>query len=146
MEELRFGSLLRDKRASLEVSLEQVASDTSIPPYYLEALEKEEFEKIPGEGYVKGFLRTYCDYLELDADAIIDGYNEQYGDGAGPKLPFTTPRVRAPGDSMARLRWHLLPATREQRRENLVIWSVICVTLLVMWILYYYFVIGNTVT
>jgi cytoskeletal protein RodZ len=149
MEELSLGNLLKDKRASLAVSLEQVAKDTSIPLNFLEALEEEDFGVIPGEGYVKGFLRTYCEYLEVDADPIIEGYNDLYGNGAGPRFPFMfmkRSRTRASTDSMARLRWHLLPTTPEQRRENLTIWSIISVAIVVIWILYYCLVIGNTAT
>lgn len=149
MEELSLGNLLKDKRASLAVSLEQVAKDTSIPLNFLEALEEEDFGVIPGKGYVKGFLRTYCEYLEMDADPIIGGYNDLYGNGAGPRFPFTfmkRARTRASTDSMSRLRWHLLPTTPEQRRENLTIWSIISVAIVVIWILYYCLVIGNTAT
>jgi cytoskeletal protein RodZ len=147
MEEFNLGNLLKDKRASLAVSLKQVAKDTSIPLEFLEALEEEDFGVIPGEGYVKGFLRTYCEYLELDADPVIDGYNERYGNGAGPRLPFMKgARTHASTNSMARLRWHLLPTTPEQSRENVIIWSIISVAVVVIWVLYYCLVIGSTAT
>jgi cytoskeletal protein RodZ len=147
MEEFSLGNLLKDKRASFAVSLEQVAKDTSIPLHFLAALEEEDFGVIPGEGYVKGFLRTYCEYLELDADPVIDGYDELFGNGAGPRLSFMKGwRPGASRNSKARLRWHLLPTTPKQRRENVVIWAVICAALVVIWTLYYYLVIGNTAT
>lgn len=144
MEECPLGNLLKDKRTSVGVSLEQVARDTNIPPYYLKALEEEQFEKIPGKGYVKGFLRTYSNYLELDPDPLVDLYNGRHGNGMEPKLSLPRSDVSATRNSIARLRWHFLPTTTDQRRDNLTVWLIICAILLAMWILYYYFVIRNT--
>lgn len=138
MDEFPLGNLLREKRTSLGLSIEQVAGDTNIPRQYLEALEGEQFDIIPGEGYVKGFLRTYGDYLELDPDPIIDMYNTRYGNGTGPRPLFAGLHAGASKDSIARLRWRLLPTTAKERRENLIIWLLICATLLAIWILYHY--------
>jgi len=143
MDESHLGSLLREKRASLGLSIEQVAGDTNIPPEYLEALENEQFDIIPGVGYVKGFLRTYGDYLELDPDPIIDMYNTRYGNGMGPRPLFPRSHAGASKDSIARLRWRLLPTTATERRENLIIWVLICATLLAVWILYHYLLVRN---
>jgi len=144
MDELPLGNLLKDKRTSLGLSLEQVAGDTHIPPDYLEALEKEQFERIPGEGYIKGFLRTYSDYLQLDPDPVIDVYDTRYGNGMKHRVPLPGSRAHASKDSMARLRWRLMPTTAKERRTNLIVWLAICVTLLAIWILYYYLLTRNT--
>ena len=141
MDELTLGNLLREKRTSLGLSIDQVAGATHIPSQFLEALENEEFDVIPGEGYVKGFLRTYGDYLELDPDPIVDMYNTRHGNGTGPKPLFPWSRGAASKDSIARLRWRLLPATATERRENLIVWLLICATLVAIWVLYYYLVV-----
>ena len=138
MDELPLGNLLKDKRTSLGLSLEQVAGATHIPPDYLEALEKEQFEKIPGEGYIKGFLRTYSGYLELDPDPVIDVYDTRYGNGMKHRVPLPGSHAHASKDRMARLRWRLVPTTAKERRTNLIVWLAICAILLVVWILYYY--------
>lgn len=45
---------------------------------YLEALENEEFEILPGRVYVKGFLKNYAGYLGLDAGKILSLYKKNY--------------------------------------------------------------------
>ena len=54
------------------------------PGKYLRALEDEQFELLPGRDYVKGFLRTYADYLGLDGQLYVDEYNSRFGSGEEP--------------------------------------------------------------
>ena len=51
---------------------------TKIRAKYLRALEDENFEELPAATYVKGFLRTYADYLGLDGQLYVDEYNVRY--------------------------------------------------------------------
>jgi cytoskeleton protein RodZ len=82
---LEIGSSLREARVRRGVELGQVEADTHIRTRYLEALENDRFELLPGEAYVRGFLRTYADYLELDADLFVDEYNAHF---APPEEPL----------------------------------------------------------
>ena len=52
------GSSLRDARTRRELELSQIERETRIRSRYLQALEDERFELLPGEAYAKGFLRT----------------------------------------------------------------------------------------
>ena len=60
------GSSLREARVRRGVELAQVAAETRIRTRYLQALEDERFELLPGSVYGKGFLRAYADYLGLN--------------------------------------------------------------------------------
>ncbi len=51
---------------------------TKIRAKYLRALEEERFEQLPSQTYVKGFLRTYADYLGLDGQLYVDEYNSRF--------------------------------------------------------------------
>jgi Helix-turn-helix domain/RodZ C-terminal domain len=82
---LEIGSSLREARVRRGVELGQVEADTHIRTKYLGALENDRFELLPGEAYVRGFLRTYADYLELDADLFVDEYNAHF---APPEEPL----------------------------------------------------------
>ncbi|WP_366921747.1 DUF4115 domain-containing protein [Metallumcola ferriviriculae] len=73
----QIGELLTRIRTKKDLSLRDVEQATKIRIKYLRALEAEEFEQIPGEVYVIGFLRTYCRYLGLDADLIVNEYRDQ---------------------------------------------------------------------
>jgi cytoskeleton protein RodZ len=90
---LEIGSSLREVRIRRGVELAQVEAGTHIRTRYLKALEDERFDLLPGEAYVRGFLRTYADYLELDADLFVDEYNARFAPPEEP-LPQLTPRRR----------------------------------------------------
>ncbi len=56
----------------------QIEAATKIRGKYLQALENEQFEALPAEPYIKGFLRTYADYLGLDGQLYVDEFNSRY--------------------------------------------------------------------
>src|SRR6266545_3232486 len=72
------GSSLREARERQEITLPQVEAGTKIRGKYLRALEEERFDQLPAETYVKGFLRTYAEYLGLDGQLYVDEYNSRY--------------------------------------------------------------------
>ncbi|MDR1930480.1 MAG: helix-turn-helix domain-containing protein [Treponema sp.] len=68
------GDKLRLTRESKGYSYEYVGRETNIARRYLEALEREDFTKFPGEPYLLGFLRNYGEYLGLDVDELLSLY------------------------------------------------------------------------
>ncbi len=70
------GELLREARESCGMTLQQASEITKVRTKYLEAIENGEFAVIPGEVYLKGFIRTYADCLGLDGTQVIAEYNE----------------------------------------------------------------------
>jgi len=72
------GSTLREARVRRKLTLRQVEEDTKIRIKYLQAMENEDFDEMPGEAYVKGFLRTYAQYLGLEPEIILDEYRSRY--------------------------------------------------------------------
>jgi cytoskeleton protein RodZ len=89
------GSSLRAARMRRELELSQAERDTRIRVKYLGALEDERFDVLPAPAYAKGFLRTYADYLGLDAQRFVDEYNERFGPEEEPAaLPPV--RIRRP--------------------------------------------------
>jgi len=86
------GEKLRSTREARKLSLKDVAKDTNISVLYIEALENEEFDRFPGETYVTGFMRSYAEYLKLDADEIIQHYKAfKIGESATPLEELTRP-------------------------------------------------------
>jgi hypothetical protein len=74
------GNSLREARVRQQLELSEVELATKIRARYLRALEEESFEALPAQTYVKGFLRTYADYLGLDGQLYVDEFNSRYGD------------------------------------------------------------------
>jgi cytoskeleton protein RodZ len=100
------GSSLREARIRQELDFPALEQATKIRAKYLRALEDERFELLPAHTYVKGFLRSYADYLGLDGELYVDEYNSRYV--TGEEETHVGAR-RAPAR---------VPAARRRRREQ----------------------------
>lgn len=60
------------------VDFAQAEAAIKIRVKYLKALEDDQFELLPAETYVKGFLRTYAEYLGLDGQLYVDEFNSRF--------------------------------------------------------------------
>src|SRR5919201_5420831 len=87
------GNSLREARLRQGLDLPEIEQGTKIRSKYLRALEDEQFELLPAQTYVKGFLRSYAEYLGLDGQLYVDEYNSRYviGDDRGEQ-PFRSQR------------------------------------------------------
>jgi cytoskeleton protein RodZ len=72
------GNSLREARVRRGLDFAQAELATKVRGKYLRALEDEQFEMLPAETYVKGFLRTYAEYLGLDGQLYVDEYNSRF--------------------------------------------------------------------
>jgi cytoskeleton protein RodZ len=87
------GNSLREARHRQQLELTEVEQATKIRARYLRALEEEAFDVLPAQTYVKGFLRTYADWLGLDGQLYVDEYNSRYGVGEDePREPVVARR------------------------------------------------------
>jgi cytoskeletal protein RodZ len=77
------GETLREARMRRRIDMAEVESATKIRAKYLRALESEEWELLPGPTFVKTFLRTYAEYLDLDARLLVEEYKQRYERPAG---------------------------------------------------------------
>ena len=72
------GNSLREARLRQGLDFSEIEQATKIRGKYLRALEEEQFEVLPAQTYVKGFLRSYSDYLGLDGQLYVDEFNSRY--------------------------------------------------------------------
>ena len=72
------GSSLKEARLRKGLDFPEIETGTKIRGKYLNALEEERFDVLPGETYIKGFLRTYAEYLGLDGQLYVDEFNSRY--------------------------------------------------------------------
>jgi cytoskeleton protein RodZ len=87
------GNSLREARLRQHLDFPELEQATKIRARYLRALEDEEFDTLPAETYVKGFLRAYAEYLGLDGQLYVDEYNSRYV--VGDDEPVARPRRSA---------------------------------------------------
>lgn len=71
------GESLKNVREGMGYALDEMAERTNIRSFYLRALESAEYDKIPGEVYIKSFLRVYSKELGLSETEIIERYENE---------------------------------------------------------------------
>jgi len=79
------GSRLRQAREARGLSLEQVQKATRIKLMFLEAIETDRFDDLPGPVQARGFIRSYASHVGLDADELL----AQIDGSAGAPHPGT---------------------------------------------------------
>ncbi|MEA2212210.1 MAG: cytoskeleton protein RodZ [Solirubrobacteraceae bacterium] len=77
-----------------KIDINEVEVRTKIRAKYLRAIENEEWDLLPGEVYVKSFLRTYGSYLGLDTRQLLDDFKRQYEAPSDHELRPITPLGR----------------------------------------------------
>jgi cytoskeleton protein RodZ len=69
-----FGDKLKREREMRRITLDEISESTKIPRRYLESLERENFESLPGGVFNKGFVKAYARYLGLDEEQAVADY------------------------------------------------------------------------
>ncbi len=70
------GQELREAREARHISIEEIASATKIGTRYLEALESDRLDIMPGEFFIKGIIRTYSRAIGLEGEVVLAKYRE----------------------------------------------------------------------
>src|SRR5215218_9385350 len=87
------GDRVREARMRPKVDIADVEAGTEIRAKYLRALENEEFGLLPGPTFAKTFLRTYADYLGLDAQLLVEEYRVEHEPRGEEVAPITATRA-----------------------------------------------------
>ena len=102
-----FGDTLKRERELREITLREISDATKINVRYLEALEQNRFDSLPGGLFNKGFIRAYSTYIGVDGEAMVNCYLQEIAartersgatTGAGDQgvhRPAENPRRRA---------------------------------------------------
>jgi hypothetical protein len=112
------GNSLREARLRRHIEFSDAEHGTKIRGKYLRALEDERFELLPSHTYIKGFLRSYAEYLGLDGQLYVDEYNSRFVVGEEDS-PVRSPR-RVPAAKSRR---------RDRRESNIVLLALTAIGL-----------------
>ena len=108
------GPILRAARLKRGQSLEAVAQQTRISKRYLEALEADRFEQFPAVVYLRGFLKGYCEHLDVNFEEVWAKVNAAQEppapEGAAPGAPPANAAAPAPHAAKAPAAAHHAPA------------------------------------
>jgi cytoskeleton protein RodZ len=92
------GATLREARMRARIDISEIEAETKIRAKYLRALENEEWGLLPGPAYVRSFLRTYAEALDLDAKLLLEEYKLRHERPSDHDLmPIGAPRGRGRG-------------------------------------------------
>jgi cytoskeleton protein RodZ len=87
-----FGERLKREREMREVSLAEVTTGTRIGPRFLEALENEDWDKLPGGMFSRGFVRSIARYLGLNEEDLLSEYDLARGEQTiNAPAPYSDP-------------------------------------------------------
>ncbi|MDA2921638.1 helix-turn-helix domain-containing protein [Patescibacteria group bacterium AH-259-L07] len=106
------GHVLQQTREDKGLSLKDVEQSTSIVKKYLEYLEADDFYKFPSATYTRGILKRYAEALELDAQSIVNQWEQEYSTPLSSRPPLSLRGGRRPSFVIAR-------SERSERRGNL---------------------------
>jgi cytoskeleton protein RodZ len=91
-----FGERLKREREMREVSIEELTKATRISARFLNALENEDWDKLPGGVFGHGFVRTVARYLGLDEEALLGEYDLARAEKLPPASAKPEERIPSP--------------------------------------------------
>lgn len=94
---MSFGEELKRERELREISLREVSESTKISLRYLEALEQNAFENLPGGVFNRGFVRAYSQFIGIDPESMVDAYIQQENTQLGERRGDYKHNEESPG-------------------------------------------------
>lgn len=88
------GDLLRETREQKKLSLEDVEQGTNIRKLYIKSIEDGDYDKLPGEVFLKGFIKTYGKFLGLNSLELIEQYKKEKNASTSEKEVEPTNQVQ----------------------------------------------------
>ena len=129
------GETLRRERLRRGWNLEQVARETRIGLHSLEAIEADQFDRLPGGVFARNFVRQYARMLELDVEGIIAAFRHQFEEPPEPPpAEPERPRIRLPRvQPLEGLRERLGPGSSVSAFVSLVLVMLACAGVYKYW-------------
>lgn len=91
------GQYLRRHRESRRMSVEEIARSTRVPMSSVERIESDQFDELPGEVFVRGFLKSYARSLGIECDDVLARYTASRRVAWVTPLPISSPTKPARG-------------------------------------------------
>ena len=117
-----FGEDLRFEREARGITLEDISASSRISVHLLEAIERDEFDRLPGGLFNVSFVRQYASVVGLNEDEVVDRFGKATS-GDPDRLPaFATP-LAAEGEDPGELAARLAEGLTDHLRRNSVLLS-----------------------
>lgn len=116
------GSELRARREELGYSVDDVYRKIRVPIHVIQSLETGDVHGLPSVCYTVGFLKTYCQFLEIGPNRFVDTYQAC----VRPTTRFLRRTAPTKGKGTPRPKWV----------SELVAWGTVCLVLGLCWFAY----------
>ncbi len=121
------GKILTERRQQLGYSIDAVSRETHVLPEHIIAFETGKFDAMPSQAYVLGFLRSYCRFLNLEAEPFCDQYlictrTQQ----SNTRFSFMARSAKSNPIDQGMSRWV----------NELINWGTVCIIIVIGWIAY----------
>lgn len=73
------GELLKSERIKKDLSIQDVAYALKLSVRIITAIENGDIDDLPAKTFVRGFVKSYADYLKIDSDAVLKQFQEEMG-------------------------------------------------------------------
>lgn len=121
------GNKLREARTRRHLGLQDVEEATKIRGRYIQAIENEDWDQLPGDTYARAFIRTYGSFLGLDGERLAEEQRQVSGSTRpGERLPRAEPRPPP------RVGWAKGPSAVSPRLVALVVSALLVAALIVI--------------
>ncbi len=121
------GEQLRAEREKKGLSIKEIETAISIRALYINAIEEGNYTLIPGEVYLKGFIRNYANYLGLDGQEVVASYRQE-------QHPITPEVVETPVEPSTRTK-KKTSTSRNSNKLVIIGLLVVCVAGSAWWLL-----------
>ncbi len=109
---ITLGKTLRDARIAKGFTLDDLQQTTKIQKRYLIAIEDQNFDELPGDFYVRAFIKQYADMVDLDGAELLKQFDsalpstqtQEYVDKVNENNPETRSQQRKVDDRYVKLR------------------------------------------
>lgn len=78
------GQILKEEREAKYYTIENIEKATKIRKELLEALEDDNYQKLPPPTFVQGFIKSYSKFLGLDSNKLLAVFRREYSDRKNP--------------------------------------------------------------
>ena len=132
-QQIQIGKKLRDARQAKGYTLDDLQKLTKIQKRYLIAIEDEKFDELPGDFYVRAFIKQYADTVGLDGNELLKEFNEQlpkakteeYSDHISQAVETRANRRKTVSQGVSKVRQYM---------PTIIIACVIVIVLAAIWV------------
>lgn len=111
------GELLKAERLKRDLTVQDIAYALKLSQKIIQSIESGDIQSLPAKTFVRGFVKSYADYLKIDTDSVLKQFQEEMG--STHPVPKTPPPLVSSPDKKPTPATESKPAPRRSTEENI---------------------------